>query len=295
VHPQHIPWYEQDAPPAAVLTDEEWDDIAKVRTNNYELGVLFVQHRDADSVAGETQFNERFPMLWRLPGKPVLIEDHDARLKKHAAALDLFVEQSRRKAPEVGAAGPWQQGGTKGLHIHGIDLQAQQEREERLEQEALLASLEEHSLHDSMLGSVPMTASLKAEGPAAASLEAEAAQPSSDHMPFSGAGRSIRDRPLGAVAPAAPVQEVSYDLVLAKSQQVVLLLNFHDGEQLRQNFNLTHTVQDICLFMASQKPLPFGITFELHVVYSQRVLDDPRMTIDDAQLQGCSLIQMLDG
>merc|ERR1719152_630899 len=93
---------------------------------------------------------------------------------------------------------------------------------------------------------------------------------------------------------SAPVMEVDYKFVLDESAKTTKLqLTFHDGSKIVQKFNLTHTVQDIRLFMESQKPLPFGTTYELRTAFDKRLLDDVSQTIQDGGLRGEALMQTL--
>lgn len=122
------------------------------------------------------------------------------------------------------------------------------------------------------------------------------APPKPQYVAFSGDGMSLGGGAKVVIDESAPVMEVDYNFVLDESAKTTKLqLNFHDGSKKIQKFNLTHTVQDIRLFMESEKPLPFGTTYELRTAYDKRLLDDSSLTITDAKLKGESLIQNLTG
>lgn len=111
---------------------------------------------------------------------------------------------------------------------------------------------------------------------------------------FASEGMSLGGAPKVELDASAPVMEVDYKFVLDESAKTTKLqLNFHDGSKIVQKFNLTHTVQDIRLFMESQKPLPFGTCYELRTAYDKRLLDEPSVTILDGKLKGESLMQTL--
>lgn len=120
------------------------------------------------------------------------------------------------------------------------------------------------------------------------------APPKPKYVAFSGGGMSLGGGERVTIDPSAPVQEVTYNFVLDESAKMTKLqLNFHDGSKIAQKFNLTHTVQDIRMFMESQKPMPFGTTFELRTAYDKTLLDNPSLTIADGKLKGESLMQTL--
>lgn len=120
------------------------------------------------------------------------------------------------------------------------------------------------------------------------------APPKPKYVAFSGGGMSLGGAAKVEIDPSAPVMEVDYEFVLDESAKTTKLqLTFHDGTKLVQKFNLTHTVNDVRMFMQSQKPLPFGTTFQLHTSYDKRLLDDPSVTIVDGKLKGESLMQTL--
>lgn len=120
------------------------------------------------------------------------------------------------------------------------------------------------------------------------------APPKPKYVAYSGEGMSLGGGPKVEVDPSAPVEAVDYSFVLDESAKTTKLqLNFHDGTKLVQKFNLTHTVNDIRMFMQSHKPLPFGTTFELRTAYDKRLLEDASLTIEVAKLKGESLVQSL--
>lgn len=122
------------------------------------------------------------------------------------------------------------------------------------------------------------------------------APPKPKYVAFSGDGMSLGGGAKVSIDPAAPVMEVDYKFVLDESAKTTKLqLNFHDGTKKVQKFNLTHTVQDIKLYMESEKPLPFGTTYDLRTAFDKRLLNDASVTIADAGLKGESLIQSLTG
>lgn len=122
------------------------------------------------------------------------------------------------------------------------------------------------------------------------------APPKPQYVAYSGEGMSLGGDS-GAkptIDPDAPTDSVEYTLKLDEgSKMTKLQLNFHDGSKIVQKFNLTHTVRDIRMFMASQKPLPLGVTFELRTAYDKKLLDDEAATIEGAKLKGESLMQTL--
>lgn len=118
--------------------------------------------------------------------------------------------------------------------------------------------------------------------------------PKPKYVAFSGGGMSLGGSQKVELDSSAPVMEVDYKFVLDESAKTTKLqLTFHDGSKIVQKFNLTHTVQDIRLFMESQKPLPFGTTYELRTAFDKRLLDDVSQTIQDGGLRGEALMQTL--
>lgn len=122
------------------------------------------------------------------------------------------------------------------------------------------------------------------------------APPKPAYVAFSGSGQSMGGNQTAAVQldSAAPLAASDYKLELDETQKTTKLqLNFHDGSKVVQKFNLTHTVNDVRLFMASQRPLPVGTGFELHTTYPPAVLNDHNITIQDGGLKGQSMLQKL--
>lgn len=120
------------------------------------------------------------------------------------------------------------------------------------------------------------------------------APPKPKYVAFSGGGMSLGGSAKVEIDASAPVVKVEYEFVLDESAKTTKLqLNFHDGTKIVQKFNLTHTVQDVRMFMEQQKPLPFGTCFELRTAYDKKLLDDVNVTIQDGGLKGESLMQSL--
>lgn len=120
------------------------------------------------------------------------------------------------------------------------------------------------------------------------------APPKPKYEKFGGEGMSVGGAPRVQLDASAPIEQVDYKFELDEGAKMTKLqLNFHDGTKIAQKFNLTHTVQDITLFMLSQKPLPMGTTFELRTSYDKRLLDNPMVTIQDGGLKGEALMQTL--
>jgi len=114
---------------------------------------------------------------------------------------------------------------------------------------------------------------------------------------FSGSGQTMGGGNQTAAVQldsSAPLASSDYKLDLDESQKTTKLqLMFHDGSKIVQKFNLTHTVQDVRLFMESQQPLPQGTCFELHTTYPTAVLTDHSVTIQDGGLKGQAMQQKL--
>ena len=120
------------------------------------------------------------------------------------------------------------------------------------------------------------------------------APPKPAYVAFSGGGMSLGGGPKVEIDESAPVMDVDYEFKLDESAKTTKLqLTFHDGTKAKQMFNLTHTVQDIRLWMESQKPLPFGTTYTLMTSYEKKILEDNSITIEAGKLKGESLIQTL--
>jgi len=118
--------------------------------------------------------------------------------------------------------------------------------------------------------------------------------PKPKYVKFGGEGMSLGGAARVEIDASAPLDEVNYKFVLDESAKTTKLqLTFHDGTKKVQKFNLTHTVQDIRLWMMSEKPLPMGTTFNLQTAFDKKVLEDPHVTIQDGGLRGESIMQIL--
>lgn len=118
--------------------------------------------------------------------------------------------------------------------------------------------------------------------------------PKPKYVKFSGDGMSLGGAAKVEIDKDAPVMEVDYEFKLDESIKTTKLqLAFHDGTKKTQKFNLHHTVHDIRMWMESQKPLPFGTTWQLSDSYDKKVLEDMSLTIEAGKLKGASLLQGL--
>lgn len=93
---------------------------------------------------------------------------------------------------------------------------------------------------------------------------------------------------------AANESRARSQLNLDTSNPVTMIqIRLANGQSIREQFNLTHTIGDIRRFITTMRPQYAIQGFSLLTSYPTTELTDENKTIDEAGLKNCALMQRL--